>query len=158
VSKVITRRLTRLSPKCARVLGLASVLGRDFDIELLERLSTTDRDSLFELMDEAVGQRLLSDAPTSSRQRRFSHVLVRDALYNGLQPELRRELHLQTVTLLEDVYADEPGPHLAELAHHAFAGGDAESGIPYAQAAGDRALGLLAYEEAARLYETALAA
>ena len=45
-----------------------------------------------------------------------------------------------------------PGPHLAELAHHAVAGGDFDRALRYARRAGDRALALLAYEEAARLY------
>ena len=158
VSEVITRRLTRLSPECRHGLELASVLGRGFDVDVLERLRAADPDSLAALIEEAVGQRLLSDAPAASRQRKFSHVLVRDALYDGLEPDVRRELHLRALAVLEEVCADDPGPQLAALAQHAFAGGDAEAGIGYAQAAGDRALGLLAYEEAARLYGTGLAA
>jgi tetratricopeptide (TPR) repeat protein len=60
------------------------------------------------------------------------------------------------VAVLEALYGDEPGQHLAELAHHSMAGHDFAKGLRYAQRAGDRALALLAYEEAARLYQTAL--
>ena len=45
---------------------------------------------------------------------------------------------------------------MAELSHHAIAGSDFERGLRYARRAGDRALGLLAYEEAARLYQVSL--
>jgi tetratricopeptide (TPR) repeat protein len=47
---------------------------------------------------------------------------------------------------------------LAELAYHSLAGRDFHRGLRYARHAADRALAQLAYEEAARLYETALEA
>jgi tetratricopeptide (TPR) repeat protein len=65
-------------------------------------------------------------------------------------------LHRLSWEALEALYGHEPGPHLAELAHHAIAGGDLERGSRYARQAGDRALMLSAYEEAMRLYQTAL--
>jgi tetratricopeptide (TPR) repeat protein len=49
-----------------------------------------------------------------------------------------------------------PTADAAELAHHAIAGSDFRRGLKYARGAGDRALELLAYEEAVRLYVTAL--
>jgi hypothetical protein len=57
----------------------------------------------------------------------------------------------------------DPGPHLAELAHHFVAaapGGEelAARAVRVATAAGRRALELLAWEEAAELFERALAA
>jgi hypothetical protein len=53
-------------------------------------------------------------------------------------------------------HADREGPHLAELAHHSIAGHDLESAHMFATRAGDWAMGILAYEEAERLYTTAL--
>ena len=65
-------------------------------------------------------------------------------------------LHRQAVDTLESQYGDAAGPHLAELAYHAIAGSEFAKGLDYATRAGDRARSLLAYEEAARLYEMAL--
>ena len=51
--------------------------------------------------------------------------------------------------------------HLAELAHHFFeaaAGGDGQKAVDYARRAGSRAVALLAYEEAVRLYDMAIEA
>jgi hypothetical protein len=64
--------------------------------------------------------------------------------------------HRQATEALEALYGEEPGPHLAELAYHCSAGSDFVKGLRYARLAGDRALALLGYEEAARLYEAAL--
>jgi tetratricopeptide (TPR) repeat protein len=67
-------------------------------------------------------------------------------------------VHRQVAQALEEIHGDTSGPHLAELALHAIAGNDLPNGIRYAQRAGDRALELLAYEEAARQYSSALKA
>src|SRR5262249_20276787 len=61
---------------------------------------------------------------------------------------------------LEAVYAADPGPHLAELAHHFVAaapGGEVARAVRAATVAGRRALELLAWEDAAELFERALA-
>jgi hypothetical protein len=64
-------------------------------------------------------------------------------------------LHRLAVEALEGLHGSE---HLAELAHHSVAGSEFDKGADYARRAGDRALALFAYEEAARLYATALEA
>ena len=156
--EVIARRLDRLSGDCSEVITRASVLGREFALEALARLCGRDVGRVLDILDEASANRLLTDVPGIGGLLRFAHVLIRDALYEGLTPTRRVRLHRETVAALEGLYGDEAGPHLAELAHHAIAGSDLEKGLIYARRAGDRALDSLAYEEASRLYRVALAA
>jgi DNA-binding SARP family transcriptional activator len=158
VRDVIARRLRHLSEECNRVLVLASVLGREFRIDALARVSAVAEDDLLDTLDEAMSARVVSDVPGSADRLRFAHVLMRDTLYEGLTSARRVRLHRLAVEALEDLYVGDPGPYLAELAHHSIAGSDFEKGTDYARRSGDRALALLAYEEAARLYETALEA
>jgi len=156
VRDVIARRLTHLSEECNRVLVLASVLGREFALDALARMAGRLENSLLEVLDEAMAARVVSEVPGAPGRLRFSHVLIRDTLYEGLTPAGRVRLHRLAADALEALYGHEPGPHLAELSHHAIAGRDFARGVRFAKRAGDRALSLLAYEEAARLYETAL--
>jgi DNA-binding SARP family transcriptional activator/tetratricopeptide (TPR) repeat protein len=156
VRDVIARRLSHLSDECNRVLVLASVLGREFALDGLGRLAGVSEDELLDTLDEAMADRVVSDVPAGAGRLRFAHVLIRDTLYDGLTSARRVRLHRLVLDALEALYGEEPGPHLAELAHHAVAGRDLDQGVRYARRAGDRALTLLAYEEAARLYETAL--
>jgi DNA-binding SARP family transcriptional activator len=156
VRDVIGRRLGHLSAECNRVLVLASVLGREFTLDALAPMSGASENDLLDTLDEAMMARVVSDVPGGPGQMRFAHVLIRDTLYEGLTTARRVRLHRLAVEALEALYGDEPGPHLAELAYHAVAGSDFDKGLRYAQRAGDRALELLAYEEAARLYEMAL--
>ena len=155
IRDVIARRLSHLSAACERMLVLASVLGREFAVNALARMGGVADDELLDVLDEALAARVVSDLPDPGRLR-FAHVLIRDTLYDGLAAARRVRLHRLAVEALEALYGDEPGPHLAELAHHSVAGGDLAKGLRYARRAGDRALGLLAYEEAARLYRVAL--
>jgi tetratricopeptide (TPR) repeat protein len=158
VRDVIARRVAHLSEECNRVLVLASALGREFAVDTLARLSGVSEDDLLETLDEAMAARVVSDVPAGPGRLRFAHVLIRDTLYERLTTARRVRLHRMTVEALETLSDGEPGSHLAELAHHAIAGSDFDKGLLYARRAADRAMSLLAYEEAARLYETALEA
>jgi tetratricopeptide (TPR) repeat protein len=158
VRDVIARRLAHLSEECNRTLLLGSVLGREFALDALARLGGVSQDALLETLDEAMVARVVSDVPGGPGRFRFAHVLIRDTLYDGLTTARRVSLHRLAVEALEALYGEDPGPHLAELAHHAVAGNDFDKGVLYARRAGDRALTLLAYEEAVRLYEVGLQA
>jgi DNA-binding SARP family transcriptional activator len=158
IRDVIARRLTHLSPECNRMLVLASVIGREFEVDMLARMGGTSQDHLLDVLDGALIARVVAEPPDGTGRLRFAHVLIRDTLYEGLTPTRRLRLHRLAVEALEALLGDEPGPHLAELAYHSVAGRDPDKGVRYAWGAGDRALALLAYEEAARLYRMALEA
>jgi hypothetical protein len=161
VREVIGRRLGRLSEECVRVLTLASVLGRDFGLDAAARLSELQADDLLELLDEAVAARVLAATPGTRGRLRFAHALIRETLYDGLTTPRRVQLHRRAGEALEALYEQDPEPHVAELAHHFFEaapGGDMHKALEYARRAGERALKLLAYEEAARFYDLSLQA
>jgi DNA-binding SARP family transcriptional activator len=158
VRDVIARRLRHLSDETNRVLVLASVLGREFTLATLARVADVPEDALLDSLDEASAARVVSDVPDAPGRLRFAHVLIRDTLYDALGAARRGALHRRVVSALEGVYGTDAGPHLAELAHHAIAANELAKGVDYARRAGDHALSLLAYEEAARLYRVALEA
>ena len=158
VRDVIARRLAHLSDECNRILVLASVLGREFALGALAELSEVSEEATLDALDEAMVARVVAEVPGRRGALRFSHVLIRDTLYEGLTTVRRVRVHRQAVTALETLYGDDLGPHLAEVAHHAIAGTEFDKALSYAERAGERALALLAYEEAARLYELALEA
>jgi eukaryotic-like serine/threonine-protein kinase len=161
VREVIGRRLRHLSYECNELLVLASVLGREFDLDALARISGLEQEAILELLDEAMDARVVSEVPGAMGRMRFAHALIRDAVYHGLARSRRVLLHRQVGEGLEALYASDLDPHLAELAHHFFeaaAGGDGQKAVAYARRAGSRAVALLAYEEAVRLFEMALEA
>ena len=132
VRDVIARRLTHLSEECNRVLLLASVLGREFALDALARMGGLSVDELLDQLDEAIAARVVSDVPGGPGRLRFSHVLIRDTLYDGLTTPRRVRLHRLAAEVLEDLYRDsleghqeETPEHVLALARHWF-----EAGVP----------------------------
>ena len=159
VREVIGRRLRHVSPECIETLTLASVLGREFGLDALERLSGRAADELLDVLDQAVAARVVVDVPGTTGRLRFAHALIRDTLYDGLTAARRVALHRSAGEVLEALYARHRELHLTELAHHfavAAPGGGVPKAVDYARQAGAHASQLLAHEEAARLYELAL--
>ncbi len=158
VTEVINQRLLHRSERCREVLVLASVVGREFAIEPLERVSDLAEEELYDALEEAESARLIGEVPGASGRLRFSHVLMRDALYDDLPAARRLRLHRRVADALESLYARGPEPHAAELAHHYLQAGSgaADKALAYATLAGDQAASQYGYEEAARHYASAL--
>jgi DNA-binding SARP family transcriptional activator len=159
VRDVIAKRLTLVPDASREVLGMGAVLGREFSIHTVAHASGRTASEILDLLDEAIAEGLVAELPGSADRLRFTHVLIRDALYDQLGAFRRRQLHAQLGEVLEADYAADVEPHLAELAQHFFAAGpegDPAKAFDYARRAGDRAIRLLAFEEAARLYALAL--
>jgi tetratricopeptide (TPR) repeat protein len=160
VRETIGLRLGHLPAPCNELLVLASILGREFRLDALQRVSELSGSEVLTRLDPAFGSGLIAEMPGAPGRVRFSHALVRDTLHEELGTSRRVALHARIGQVLEDFYAQDAEPHLGELAHHFFEslpGGDAERAIDYASRAGRHAVRLLAYEEAARLYRMALA-
>ncbi|TMK96317.1 MAG: hypothetical protein E6G40_12465, partial [Actinobacteria bacterium] len=161
IREVIARRVEPISPQSKRVLSFASVLGREFDLDALSRVMDMESDEVLQALDEPIAARIVSEVPGALARLRFAHVLIRETLYQEITPAHRARLHRWVGEALESLYGESREPHLAELAHHFFQaapGGDVDRAVRYARAAGDRAVRLLAYEEAVRLYRMALEA
>jgi class 3 adenylate cyclase/DNA-binding SARP family transcriptional activator/pimeloyl-ACP methyl ester carboxylesterase len=108
VREVIERRLSRLSDECSSILAVGSVIGRDFDLESLERASAVPGSRLLELMEEALKARVIVEAAHIVGRYRFSHALFHETLYNSLTTTSRVRLHGQSL-----LYADNNGVKLA---------------------------------------------
>jgi len=158
VKEVIGRRLSRLSDECNRALALAAVIGREFDVELLIALGDLPEDRLLDAIEEAVRAHLIAEVGGRSRLT-FRHALIRETLYGELLSARRLRLHRRVAEAIEAQTRGRANPPLADLAYHysqAASAGTADKAIEYAMRAGDRACELLAYEEAARMYDLAL--
>jgi DNA-binding SARP family transcriptional activator len=159
VRDVIGRRLRLLPEESRRILAHAAVLGREFEFGVLAHLSGRSEEELLAVLEEAIRVHALAEVPAAPDRLRFAHALIRDTLYGELGGLRRPRLHRQVGEALERLYGEDREPHFAELAHHfhsAGAAGNASKAIEYARAAGDRAVRLLAFEEAVRLYGMAI--
>jgi tetratricopeptide (TPR) repeat protein len=160
VREVTARRLRRLSDNARGVLLVASVIGKEFDFDLLEAVVTQTPDELVEALEEGVDARVLREAGHVGRYA-FTHALVRATLYDGISQLRRARLHGRVGEVLVRLRGGDLDPHLALLAHHFAQAAPVERpdrAIDFALAAARRADRLLAWEEAAQHYRAALRA
>jgi tetratricopeptide (TPR) repeat protein len=161
VRATVEQRLDPLDDAVRAVLEAAAVLGKEFRLAALERMVDMARADVVVALGEATRIRLIATDDEAVARYRFSHMLLRETIYEGLPALRRAELHRRAGVALESVYRKDPAPHLAALAHHfvnAARAGDAEVAVGYARSAGDRAMGQFAFEQAARHYRQALEA
>jgi len=159
VREVIGRRLSTLEPATNEVLSAASVIGRDFEVGLLTKLSDGGEDAVLDALEAAERTGLVNAVPGRAAQYRFSHALVRTTLYDELTTSRRLRLHRSVARALVD--RPDAATRLTELARHfseCAALGEVDRAIVYCRRAGDAAAAEVAYEEAASHYERALGA
>jgi DNA-binding CsgD family transcriptional regulator/tetratricopeptide (TPR) repeat protein len=158
VREVVSRRLARLDPVTSDLLELAATAGPEFELEMLRRSAGLGEGELVAALDEAVRSGLIEELPARGLAWRFTHELVRRALYDRLSRVRRAELHLRVAEGIE-AGGDRSGRALADLAHH-FASaspfGGTERAVGYNVLAARSAAAALAFGEATERLQTAL--
>jgi tetratricopeptide (TPR) repeat protein len=157
VQESIRRRLVKLPEETNLLLAIASVIGNEVETQLVARVSGYAAEEIVERMEGALRAGIVVDAPIGGSHYRFSHALVREALYQDLPTKRRIQLHAEIGAAIEEVHKDDLKPHLAALAHHFRAAGDVRSAIDYSIAASDAAEAVFAYEDALSHLRPALA-
>ena len=158
VRELVNQRLSRLAPKTADLLDLAAAAGTEFEFEPIGRAADLTEAELLAALEEAVASGMIEELSSKRLAWRFTHEIVRCALYDRLSRLRRAELHLRVAEALESA-----GPvsdrSLADLAHHFGAAapfGGAERAIAYNLRAARTAGAALAFDEAADRLRTAL--
>jgi class 3 adenylate cyclase/tetratricopeptide (TPR) repeat protein len=158
VQDLIAARIDRLGGPQKRTVQTAAVIGREFALELLRRVSDVQADleralgelKRIELIYEKTGYR---DAAYV-----FRHALTQDVAYTSLLQAERKRLHALIGTAIEELYAGRLEEHAEELVYH-FTRGEAWDRVArYAREAGDRAAALCVDDRAVEFYDAAVAA
>lgn len=160
IRETVIGRVARLGENAERVLSAASVIGREFDAELLARILEVDERELTDTLDAAVEAALIDEVPAIGMRYSFAHSLIHPALYDQLGGGRRRVLHCRALEALEDLLGEETRRHrVGELANHALQAVplvEPPKAIDYLRQAGEYALEQLAPQEATRWFERGL--
>jgi tetratricopeptide (TPR) repeat protein len=119
VERVIISRIDRLSPGARSAIQTASVLGRQFGLDLLEAVAGGNA-ALSVALSELVFLELLCEEVESVY--RFKHALIQEAAYNNMLKRQRRELHERAAEAIVLLFSDHIEQHYGILAHHYRAG------------------------------------
>ncbi|MEV4618535.1 AAA family ATPase [Asanoa sp. NPDC049573] len=122
VRDAVRRRVDLLPAELVALLTAASVLGHEFHRQLLAAVVAAPVPQVDRLLDEAIAARLV--VGRGGGQFAFGHDLVRETLYAELSDDGRRRLHATVVTAVGETPALRGRLFPADLARHAYAGGD----------------------------------
>jgi hypothetical protein len=161
VRDAIRRHLEPLPAEERRLLAIASVLGREFDLETWGLACELEPGPLLGHLAVIIQAGLVGALAELPGRYRFTHALIRETLYADLPVSERATLHRRIARALEAAHpdgADAPVAAIARHYYHAAPLGDGGKAVEYALLASERALELLAPHEAVDHLERALAA
>jgi tetratricopeptide (TPR) repeat protein len=156
VRDVVARRLTGLSPDCQTLLRAASVLGMDFDLDVVSLVADVVPDIGLDLLEDAMRWRVVAEVPDTHDRFSFVHALVRQTLYEGMSMTRRHRLHQRAAAAIRTAGGD-----TAAVATHLLAATAAAPADEICQtvlAAAREAMERTGYEAALELSTRALAA
>jgi tetratricopeptide (TPR) repeat protein len=158
---VIGKRLSSLSETCNRLLTIAAVIGREFCLEVLQKVSGMSDEDLFKALEEARKAALIEErtGPGAAVNYRFAHAFFRQTLYEEIIAPRRIRLHQQVARALEEVFKNRLEEHAAELAEHyshSTSSADLAKAIGYGEMGARRSIDVYAYGEAVRLLDQAI--
>ena len=158
VRDLLGRRLRGLGDDCRQVLSVAAVAGRDFELDVLERVLDHPRDRLIDLVEEAIDADVLVEPPQSVGRLSFSHALFRETIYEQLSATRKAATHGRIATAIEETPTDRPDERAGTLAYHFRAAGELRKAFDYHRRAAAAAERVHAQETALENLEGAIVA
>lgn len=151
VEDVFIRQLSELNDEEREILQVASVIGYKFDISLLSKMLEMSKVKLLKVLQKVEKDLEILFATENGYQ--FEHPMLKDLLYNEIPAPLRREYHLMIAAELEQIYGEDLGAMVGEVAQHFHRGKEYARAVPLLYQAALRAFKLSAYREASMLFE-----
>jgi len=157
---LILDRFDRLSALQRRTLQIASVIGNQFDLDVLEEVARRILPDMIQRNCLQSLQELNFIEPQDiggHKKYAFRHVLVSDAIYSTLLKRDRSELHGHVAEVLESIYADRLESQLEFLASHYLRSNHLAKALHYALLAAQKSSQRYANEQARQYFEQTLA-
>jgi len=119
VQAVVAARIDRLEENAKKVLEIASIIGREISLLVLDRVAGMDESELSEAVQNLRQAELLYDVPPfEQRLLAFRHPLIQEVAYRSPLHERRRELHSKVAQAIESIFKDRADERAALLAYH----------------------------------------
>ncbi len=134
ISQIIIARIDRLSIRLKNIIKTASVIGREFALNILRRLlfltDITRKDEEFhEYLKMGYDEQIWEELTDLSYI--FKHALIRDSVYGMQLKETLRNLHNLAGTVTEELYKSDLSEHYGKLADHFEKAENTEKAINY---------------------------
>jgi class 3 adenylate cyclase/tetratricopeptide (TPR) repeat protein len=156
VKDLLMRRLRRLDDSARRLLTFGAVSGREFELDVLERVAGMPAGEIAESLEAAIAGHIVEESASSIGRYAFAHALIRETIYEQVSATRRAQLHRQIAEAIESAAGDRADEQAVTLAHHFSAAGDVAKAYQYHSRAAAAAQSVYAIEPALAHYSVAL--
>jgi tetratricopeptide (TPR) repeat protein len=158
VQGVLAARIDRLPAGDRELLHTVAVFGREFPLELVQRMAAAPTDELKRGLSRLQAGGFIYEQPAADKiEFAFKHALTQEVAYNSILVERRKVLHERIAHAIEALFAHRLDDHLADLARHYSQSGNASKATHFLRLAGEQAGRRSAHEEAIGFFKAALA-
>ncbi len=154
IQDIIMSRLDHLDEQSKGVILIASVIGRDFSLGLLQR---TSENSVKSALQELINNSLIYEKSSyPETEYTFKHALIQEIAYRSLLAPRKKAYHLKIARALEEIHASRIEEKCEAIAFHYENSGDSEPAIKYLEMAGAKMARIFANLEAESYYDRAV--
>jgi DNA-binding SARP family transcriptional activator len=157
VQAVIAARIDRLVPASKSLLQVASVIGRDVPLALLQQVAKLPEEALQQALGDLRAAEFLHEAQLlPDIVYTFKHALTHEVAYGSVLRERRRSIHVEIVETIERLSRDRIDEQVEHLAHHAVKGRLWEHAVRYLFQAAGKAIQRSAHRQALEFIDQGL--
>ena len=152
---VISGRVDRLEKETKRILQEASVIGRAFLYEILNRVTELKDHIDHSLRSMERLDLIRAGSLEPDLEYIFKHALTQEVVYNSLLKKERQEIHERVALVIEQIFHNRLPEVYETLSFHFKQSESGLKAIDYLMKAGEKSLKRYALEEAHRYYKEA---
>ena len=116
-------RLDKLG-EAKQLAQIASVIGREFDVETLSLLEASETEQIRSNLDRLVDAGILLTLDDNGDNLTFKHALIQDVVYKNLLARDAKKLHKRLAKLYQEEFGDIQSSRAEVIAHHLSMAGD----------------------------------
>ncbi len=156
VQSIARARIDLLPVGLKEILYQASVLGRNIEMNILQKITDLKNKGFSEAVKLLQKHELVEKMEEGLRSQQyliFTHSLIQEIAYNSLLFKTRKTLHNKIGLAMEEIYSSKISDKVEELAHHFKNSNDKIKAVFYLNKAGDKSQSLYAFSNAAKYFQ-----
>lgn len=156
IKDLVTLRIERLDEGSVDTIKHASVIGQEFEFNLLGRTLGMNEEELVSTLENLETKKLIQVDLKDDELYRFNHSKIQEVVYQDLSNHRKRMIHEKVAVAMEDLNKDKLENIVYKIAYHYSKTKDHEKALGYAIKAGEKASSEFAFDEAFSYYREAL--
>jgi predicted ATPase len=157
IRELINLRIQRLDDESLDVIEHAAIIGNEFNFEFLNNVMDISDSKLINVLTRLIDTKIIDELKDEKGFKwNFTHNKIHEVVYNNLNENKKRLIHLRLAKYLEDTKIDNIEEVVYDLAYHFYMGLDFDRALSYSIEGGEKAMKSYANNEALKLFTISL--